>query len=65
MPVLGWEESFGAHLARLRHRAGLTQEELAHRAELSVRAISSLECGNRLPRRLTVHRLAAARDLAP
>lgn len=58
-----WDESFGTHLARLRHASGLTQEQLADRAELSVRAISSLECGARNPRRLTLDRLAAALDL--
>jgi transcriptional regulator with XRE-family HTH domain len=58
-----WDDSFGAMLARLRHAAALTQERLADRAGLSVRAISSLECGSRHPRRLTVDRLAAALDL--
>ncbi len=58
-----WDDSFGALLARLRRAAGLTQERLADRAGLSVRAISSLECGSRHPRRLTVDRLAAALDL--
>jgi transcriptional regulator with XRE-family HTH domain len=58
-----WDESFGTHLAWLRRAAGLTQEQLADRAELSVRAISSLECGARLPRRLTLDRLSAALDL--
>jgi transcriptional regulator with XRE-family HTH domain len=60
MPAADWDDSFGAVLARLRHAAGLTQERLADRAELSVRAISSLECGSRHPRRLTLDRLATA-----
>ena len=60
MPAPDWDDSFGAVLARLRHAAGLTQERLADRAELSVRAISSLECGSRHPRRLTLDRLATA-----
>ncbi|HLM47314.1 MAG TPA: helix-turn-helix transcriptional regulator [Myxococcaceae bacterium] len=38
---------FGARLRRLREGAGLTQEELASRAGLSTRAISSLERGER------------------
>ncbi|GIH21066.1 AAA family ATPase [Rugosimonospora africana] len=63
MPAQEWEDSFGTLLARLRRAAGLTQEQLADRAELSVRAISSLECGSRHPRRLTLDRLAAALDL--
>jgi transcriptional regulator with XRE-family HTH domain len=63
MPSRDWDESFGALLARLRHAAGFTQEQLADRADLSVRAISSLECGARHPRRLTLDRLATALDL--
>jgi transcriptional regulator with XRE-family HTH domain len=65
MPAADWDDSFGALLARLRHSSGLTQEQLADRAGLSVRAISSLECGSRHPRRLTVDRLAVALDLSP
>ena len=64
MPAADWDDSFGALLARLRHSTGLTQEQLADRAGLSVRAISSLECGSRHPRRLTVDRLAVALDLS-
>jgi transcriptional regulator with XRE-family HTH domain len=64
MPAGDWGDSFGAVLARLRHCIGLTQEQLADRAGLSVRAISSLECGSRHPRRLTVDRLAVAMDLS-
>jgi transcriptional regulator with XRE-family HTH domain len=63
MPAADWDDSFGAVLSRLRHAAGLTQERLADQAELSVRAISSLECGSRHPRRLTLDRLATALDL--
>jgi transcriptional regulator with XRE-family HTH domain len=64
MPTREWDDSFGSLLARLRHAAGLTQEQLADRADLSVRAISSLECGSRLPRRLTLDRLAGALGLS-
>jgi transcriptional regulator with XRE-family HTH domain len=63
MPTADWDDSFGAMLARQRHAAGFTQERLADRAGLSVRAISSLECGSRHPRRLTLDRLATALDL--
>jgi transcriptional regulator with XRE-family HTH domain len=63
MPRRAWDESFGTLLARLRRGAGLTQEQLADRAELSVRAISSLECGERHPRRLTLDLLAGALEL--
>ena len=65
MPQHDWIDSFGAQLTRLRHEHRLTQEQLADRAGLSVRAISSLECGARRPRRLTVERLATGLALGP
>jgi predicted ATPase/DNA-binding XRE family transcriptional regulator len=58
------DSSFGDLLRRLRREAGLTQEELAERAGLSVRGISDLERGiNQWPYRATVQRLIEA--LAP
>ena len=56
---------FGLLLRRYRLAAGLTQEELAARANLSVRGISSLERGvRRLPYQHTLQQLAAALDLS-
>ncbi|MGI8826621.1 MAG: ATP-binding protein [Chloroflexota bacterium] len=56
---------FGALLLRLRLAAGLTQEELAERAELSERAVRRLEHDrDRTPRLQTVRLLAQALDLA-
>ena len=46
-PARNDDVPFGALLRRLREGAGLTQEELALRAGLSPRAISSLERGER------------------
>jgi predicted ATPase/DNA-binding XRE family transcriptional regulator len=61
-PLFG--SSFGALLRRYREAAGLTQEELAARAGLSVRGISDLERGLRqTPRRDTVELLADALEL--
>ncbi|HEY3228645.1 MAG TPA: tetratricopeptide repeat protein [Roseiflexaceae bacterium] len=58
--------SFGELLRRFRGRAGLTQEELAERASLSVDAIGLLERGTRQrPHSDTIARLAAALALAP
>jgi non-specific serine/threonine protein kinase len=56
---------FGGLLRRLRHDAGLTQEELAAVAQVSQRAVSDLERGiNHTARRDTAALLAEALDLA-
>lgn len=47
-------------LAELRHRAGLTQEELAERAGLTARSVRNLERSVHRPRRRTAARLRAA-----
>ncbi|MGD0557757.1 MAG: tetratricopeptide repeat protein [Streptosporangiaceae bacterium] len=57
-------DGFGAMLRRQRLAAGLTQEQLAGRAEISVRAISDLERGRTTrPFRHSVRMLAAALGL--
>lgn len=57
-------ESFGSLLRRLRHGAGLSQEELATRSGLSTNAIGALERGARKrPYLHTVSSLAAALGL--
>ncbi|MFD7451780.1 helix-turn-helix domain-containing protein [Kitasatospora sp. NPDC059827] len=58
--------SFGTLLCALRRRAGLSQEDLAHAAGVSVRTLSYLEQGrSRGPQRRTVQALAAALGLDP
>ena len=52
--------SFGGLLRRYRVAVGLTQEELAERAALSLRGLAYLEQGERRPFRDTVRRLADA-----
>src|SRR5580692_1461814 len=56
----GGPDGFGVVLRRKRQAAGLTQEELAERAALSVRAIRDLERGASQPYKKTVARLAEA-----
>lgn len=57
-------ESFGAVLRRRRVAAGLSQEELAERSGVSVRAIGDLEQGRRaVPRLATVRLLGEALGL--
>ncbi|HEX8919240.1 MAG TPA: tetratricopeptide repeat protein [Chloroflexota bacterium] len=59
--VTAYPSAFGTLLKRYRIAAGLTQEELAERARLSVRAVSDLERGaRRSPYRDTVQQLAEA-----
>ncbi|MBA2454489.1 MAG: tetratricopeptide repeat protein [Chloroflexia bacterium] len=56
---------FGDLLRRARREAGFTQEALAERAGISVRAIADLERGvNRAPRRDTLDMLVGALDLS-
>ncbi|MBV9104217.1 MAG: helix-turn-helix transcriptional regulator, partial [Candidatus Eremiobacteraeota bacterium] len=56
---------FGAQLRRLRLDAGMTQQELAERANLSVEAIGQLERGTRTrPHRDTLILLAQALELS-
>lgn len=63
-PQQGPDATFGALLKRLRIGAGLTQEELAQRAQVSVKGISSLERGvNRAPHKDTLFLLARALEL--
>ena len=64
MDVRAQPSSFADLLQRYRRAVGLTQEELAERAHLSVRGISNLERGvRRLPQRGTVILLADALGL--
>lgn len=58
------DQTFGALLRGWRRRAGLTQEELAERAEISARGLGYLEQGTRLPHKDTARRLAEALGLS-
>ena len=62
--IVGQSLTFGALLRRHRRAVGLTQEELAGRAELSVEAVSALERGvSRAPHKDTIELLAQALQL--
>jgi transcriptional regulator with XRE-family HTH domain len=58
-------ERFGQNLARLRERAGVTQEDLAFRASLHRTEIGLLERGGRIPRVDTLAKLAGALGVPP
>jgi predicted ATPase/DNA-binding XRE family transcriptional regulator len=65
MDIDAGRENFGRVLRCLRAAAGLSQEELAERAHLSVESVSALERGRRKsPYRETVRMLADALDLS-
>lgn len=51
-------KSFGKRLASLRKAKGMSQEELASKAELHAVAITYIETGKRLPKLNTVYKLA-------
>lgn len=56
---------FGANLARVRHRAGLSQEELGHLASIHRTEVGMLERGIRLPRIDTVLKLSGGLEVEP
>ena len=57
--------TFGDLLRRERRALGLTQAELAERAQLSERAISDMERGLKTPHRTTLRLLAEGMELSP
>jgi transcriptional regulator with XRE-family HTH domain len=56
---------FAANLRRLRHREGMSQEDLAFRAGIHRTQVSLLESGERLPRVETLVKLAGAAGATP
>lgn len=57
--------SFGQNLARLRQRAGLSQEGAGDRAGLHRTHIAMIEVGQRLPRLDTIVKLGGAVGVEP
>lgn len=51
---------FGKHLRNLREKAGLTQEELADKANMHFTYIGQIERGLRNPSLINLHKLAKA-----
>lgn len=56
--------AFGKSLRARRHALGLSQEELAHRSGITMRYVSLLETGKRVPTILVFVALARALDLS-
>lgn len=55
-----FSEQFGKNAARLRERAGLSQEETGISADLHRTEVSQIERGNRCPKADTIAKLAGA-----
>jgi transcriptional regulator with XRE-family HTH domain len=51
-------------IATARHALGLTQEELANRANITVRTVQRLETGESVPRTFTIKALASALQMS-
>jgi transcriptional regulator with XRE-family HTH domain len=58
--LLAFRRHFGDRLRSLRHRAGLTQQALAERADLDKQVVSLIENAHQSPRLDTVKRIAHA-----
>ncbi len=58
-------ERFAENLARHRQECGLSQEELAARADIHRTQISLIESGKRMPRLDTLVKLAGALGIEP
>jgi transcriptional regulator with XRE-family HTH domain len=56
---------FGSNLARIRKRAGLSQDEVGYAAELHRTEVGMLERGIRLPRLDTIAKLAGGLKVDP
>ena len=56
---------FGENVRKVREKVGISQEELAHRADLHRTQISLIERGQRTPRLDTIEQLAKALQIQP
>lgn len=59
------KRKFGVQLFQLRTKAGLTQAQLAEKANLSIDSISRMERGERAPSLESLERIAAALRIDP
>jgi transcriptional regulator with XRE-family HTH domain len=56
---------FGRNVRRERERRGMTQEDLAHAADVHPTQVSHIEAGKRSPRFMTIVKLASALGVKP
>ena len=62
---MDWNKIVGANVRRLRGERGLTQEQLAHDAEIDVTYLRGIEAGRRNPSVNVLVRLASPLDTRP
>jgi transcriptional regulator with XRE-family HTH domain len=55
-----WRQIVGANIGRLRRARGLTQEELAFRAEIDLTYVGGIERGKRNPSLMVMAQIAKA-----
>lgn len=60
-----WEEVVGRNVRRLRNARGLTQEALAHGADIDTRYVGGIERGEENPSVAVVGRIAAVLGVHP
>ena len=58
-------QKFGAVVRSLREKCGLTQEELAERAEVSATYIGYIERGDNVPTLIVILQIASALSVRP
>jgi transcriptional regulator with XRE-family HTH domain len=63
--VIDWRAIVGTNVRRARHKAGLTQEQLAHEAKIDLTYAGGIERGRRNPSVQVLGRLADALGVEP
>lgn len=58
-------KAFGKRVAEIRRARGLTQEQLAEKADVTPLSIAFIEQGRRWPRIATLYKLAKCLDISP
>jgi transcriptional regulator with XRE-family HTH domain len=62
---MDWQEKVGASIRRLRLRQDLTQEQLAHDAEIDLTYLGGIERGKRNPSLMVLVRIADCLGVHP
>ncbi|MEM6898274.1 MAG: helix-turn-helix transcriptional regulator [Pseudomonadota bacterium] len=60
-----WEKVVGLNIRRIRKEAGLSQEQLAHKADMDMRYLGGIERGEYNPTIAMLGRIAEALEVHP